>query len=108
MRALTIRLLRERLIVRYVGLVSYLARRFRPAGDQLDDLVQVGVIGLIKAIDRFDPARGASFTSYAVPTILGEIRHYYRDVEQSIVLPEATSGIARARRRRNGPPEPAA
>jgi RNA polymerase sigma-B factor len=80
-------LLREQLIVRYVGLASYLARRFRPGGDQLDDLLQVAVVGLIKAIDRFDPARGASFTSYAVPTILGEIRHFYRDLEQTIVLP---------------------
>jgi RNA polymerase sigma-B factor len=80
-------LIREQLIVRYVGLASYLARRFRPAGDQLDDLIQVAVVGLIKAIDRFDPARGVSFTSYAVPTIVGEIRHYYRDLEQTLVLP---------------------
>jgi RNA polymerase sigma-B factor len=79
--------LREQLIIRYVGLVSYLARRFHASDEQLDDLVQVGFVGLIKAIDRFDPARGTSFTSYAVPTIVGEIRHYFRDVEQAIPLP---------------------
>lgn len=79
--------LREQLIVRYVALVSYLARRFHAAGEQLDDLVQVGFLGLIKAIDRFDPERGAGFTSYAVPTIVGEMRHYFRDLEQSVPLP---------------------
>jgi RNA polymerase sigma-B factor len=79
--------LRERLIVRYVGLVSYLARQFHAADEKLDDLIQVGFVGLIKAIDRFDPSRGAGFTSYAVPTIIGEIRHYFRDVEQAVPLP---------------------
>jgi RNA polymerase sigma-B factor len=79
--------LREQLITHYIGLVSYLARRFHAADEQLDDLIQVGFMGLMKAIDRFDPARGASFTSYAVPTIVGEIRHYFRDVEQAIPLP---------------------
>ena len=79
--------LREQLITHYIGLVSYLARRFHAADEQLDDLVQVGFVGLMKAIDRFDPTRGASFTSYAVPTIVGEIRHYFRDVEQAIPLP---------------------
>jgi len=79
--------LRERLITRYVGLVSFLARRFGAGNEQLDDLVQVGFIGLIKAIDRYEPQRGVSFTSYAVPTIVGEIRHYYRDLEQSVPLP---------------------
>jgi RNA polymerase sigma-B factor len=88
-------LLREQLIVRYVGLASYLARRFRPTGDQMDDLIQVAVVGLIKAIDRFDPERGASFTSYAVPTILGEIRHYYRDVEQALILPRHLQELRR-------------
>ncbi len=80
-------IVREQLIVRHIGLVSYLARRFHAADEQLDDLVQVGFVGLIKAIDRFDPGRGVSFTSYAVPTIVGEIRHYFRDVEQAVPLP---------------------
>jgi RNA polymerase sigma-B factor len=79
--------LREQLITHYIGLVSYLARRFHDADEQLDDLVQVGFVGLMKAIDKYDPARGASFTSYAVPTIVGEIQHYFRDVEQAIPLP---------------------
>jgi RNA polymerase sigma-B factor len=78
---------REQLIIRYIGLVSYLARRFHAGEEQLDDLIQVGFIGLIKAIDRYDPARGASFTSYAVPTIVGEIQHYFRDLEQAVPMP---------------------
>jgi RNA polymerase sigma-B factor len=79
--------LREQLIIRYIGLVSYLARRFHAGEEQLDDLIQVGFIGLIKAIDRYDPGRGASFTSYAVPTIVGEIQHYFRDLEQAVPVP---------------------
>lgn len=79
--------LREQLIIRYIGLVSYLARRFYAHDEQLDDLIQVGFVGLIKAIDRFDATRGVNFTSYAVPTIVGEIRHYFRDVEQAVPLP---------------------
>ncbi len=79
--------LREQLITHYVGLVSFLARRFGATDEQLDDVMQVGFIGLIKAIDRYDPNRGVTFTSYAVPTIVGEIRHYYRDLEQSVPLP---------------------
>ena len=71
--------LREQLIVQHLGLVSALARRFGADGRELDDLIQVGAIGLIQAIDRFDPSRGVAFRSYAVPTILGEMRRYFRD-----------------------------
>jgi RNA polymerase sigma-B factor len=87
--------LREQLIIRYIGLVSYLARRFHASDEQLDDLIQVGFVGLIKAIDRFDPARGASFAGYAVPTIVGEIQHYFRDVEQAIPLPRRLQDLRR-------------
>lgn len=87
--------LREQLIARYIGLVSYLARRFHSGGDQLDDLIQVGFIGLIKAIDRFDPERGANFTGYAVPTIVGEIQHYFRDQEQAVSLPRRLHDLRR-------------
>ncbi len=63
--------------------------------EQLDDLIQVGFVGLNKAIDRFDPARGASFAGYAVPTIVGEIQHYFRDVEQAIPLPRRLQDLRR-------------
>ena len=79
--------LREQLIVQHLGLVSTLARRFGADGRELDDLIQVGAIGLIQAIDRFDPSRGVAFRSYAVPTILGEMRRYFRDKASTIRLP---------------------
>jgi RNA polymerase sigma-B factor len=59
-------------------LARYLAMRFAHRGEQVDDLVQVATLGLIKAIDRFDPGRGVEFTTYAAPTIIGEIKRYFR------------------------------
>ena len=70
---------REQLIEQYLPLVRSLARRYSYRGEQLEDLVQVGCIGLIKAIDRFEPERGTKFTSYAAPTILGELKRHFRD-----------------------------
>ena len=70
---------RERLIVEHLPLVRGLARRYADRGEPLDDLVQVGTIGLIKAIDRFEPERGFKLASFATPTILGEIRRHFRD-----------------------------
>jgi RNA polymerase sigma-B factor len=70
---------RRRLIEAHLPLVRALARRFRARGEPLDDLLQAGAIGLIKAVDRFDPARGCSLEAYAVPTVLGEIRRHLRD-----------------------------
>ena len=60
-------------------LARKLARRYRGAGEPLEDLLQVASLGLLKAIDRFEPGRGVSFTSFAVPTILGELKRYFRD-----------------------------
>ena len=71
--------LRDRLAELNLPLVEYLARRFAGRSVPLDDLVQVGSIGLLKAIDRFDPGRGLEFSTYAAPTILGEIKRYFRD-----------------------------
>jgi len=79
---------REQLIERHLPLVRLLARRFAGRGEQLEDLVQVGSIGLIKAVDRFDPARG-ELVAYAVPTILGEIRRYLRDRAAPVRVPRA-------------------
>jgi len=78
---------REQLIEQYMSLVRSLARRYSYRGEQLDDLVQIGSIGLIKAIDRFDPSRGLEFSTYATPTILGEIKRHFRDKGWAIRVP---------------------
>src|SRR5258705_11368798 len=70
---------REQLIEQYMSLVRSLARRYSYRGEQLDDLVQIGSIGLIKAIDRFDLTRGVELTTYAAPNIIGEIKRHFRD-----------------------------
>jgi RNA polymerase sigma-B factor len=70
---------RRQLIERFLPLARTLARRYDGRGEPLDDLVQVASVGLVKAIDRFEPGRGFSFSSYAVPTMLGELRRHFRD-----------------------------
>lgn len=79
--------LREQLIIAHLSHVSRLARRLVVSGEQLDDLIQVGYIGLIKAIDRFDPSKGNKFSTYAIPTITGEMRRYLRDKWSVIRIP---------------------
>ncbi|MBA2475299.1 MAG: SigB/SigF/SigG family RNA polymerase sigma factor [Actinobacteria bacterium] len=78
---------REQLIERYMSLVRSLARRYAYRGEQLDDLVQIGSIGLIKAIDRFDLNRGVELTTYATPNIIGEIKRHFRDKGWSVRVP---------------------
>ena len=78
---------REQLVMNHLNLVRYLALKFKNRGEPLDDLVQVGTIGLIKAIDRFDPSRGLEFTTYATPTIMGEIKRHFRDKGWSVRVP---------------------
>jgi RNA polymerase sigma-B factor len=78
---------REQLIGQYMSLVRSLARRYSYRGEQLDDLVQIGAIGLIKAIDRFDLNRGVELTTYATPNIIGEIKRHFRDKGWSVRVP---------------------
>jgi RNA polymerase sigma-B factor len=78
---------RERLIEQYLPLVRSLARRYANRGEQLEDLVQVGCIGLIKAIDRFDVDRGVELTTYATPNVIGEIKRHFRDKGWSVRVP---------------------
>lgn len=92
---------RAHLIERHLPLVRALARRFSHRGAQLDDLVQSGALGLIKAVDRYDPRRGSSLAAYAIPTIVGEIRRCLRDTASTIKLPrrqqELAAGLSRQR-----------
>ena len=79
--------LRDQLVEVHLPLVEYLARRFRNRGEPLDDLVQVATIGLIKSVDRFDLERGVEFSTYATPTIVGEIKRHFRDKGWAIRVP---------------------
>jgi RNA polymerase sigma-B factor len=80
---------RERLVERFLPLARQLARRYGAAGEQMDDLVQVASVGLVKAIDRYELDRGTAFSSFAVPTILGEIKRYFRDSGWTVRVPRA-------------------
>jgi RNA polymerase sigma-B factor len=79
--------IRGELVEIHLPLVEYLARRFRNRGEWLDDLTQVATIGLIKSIDRFDLARGVEFSTYATPTIVGEIKRHFRDKGWAVRVP---------------------
>jgi RNA polymerase sigma-B factor len=78
---------RDQLVERFLPLARQLARRYQRASEPLDDLLQVASLGLIKAIDRFDVEREIAFSSYAVPTILGEIKRYFRDRTWAVRVP---------------------
>ena len=79
--------IRNTLIESHLGLVEYLARRFSGRGEPLDDLVQVATIGLVKAVDRFDPDRNVEFSTYATPTIVGELKRHFRDKGWAVRVP---------------------
>ena len=84
---------REALVERFLPLALHLARRY-PAGGEAEDLGQVASLGLLKAIDRYDPARGIAFSSFAVPTILGELKRHFRDHGWSVRPPREVQELS--------------
>ena len=104
---------RDAMIERHLGLARHLALRYSDSGEPLEDLFQVASIGLVNAVDRFDPSRGIAFTTFAVPTILGELKRHFRDRGWAIHVPrdlkEAALRVRRAIAAHQGdrPPTPA-
>ncbi len=86
---------RDELIERFLPLARSLARRYIRANEPYEDLIQVASLGLVKAIERFDPDRGFAFTSFAVPTIVGEIKRYFRDTGWALHVDRASQDLAR-------------
>ncbi len=78
---------RDQLVAQHLPLVNRLCRRFQHLGEPLDDLIQVGTIGLIKAIDKYDPERGNKLAAFAIPVVVGEIKNYFRDHGWAVKLP---------------------
>ena len=89
---------REQLVSRHLPLVRHVARRFTGFGHDLDDLVQAGMVGLLQALDGFDPERGYQFSTYAVPVILGEIRRWLRDSDPAGLTRTMRARVAEIRR----------
>ena len=85
---------RDELVKRFLPLATGLARRYHRGAEPLDDLVQVASLGLLKAIDRFDPERGTAFSSFAVPTIAGELKRYFRDKGWALRVPRDLQELA--------------
>src|ERR1700727_1639522 len=86
---------RDVVIERFLPLARKLARRYSGSTEPHDDLVQVASLGLVKAVERFDPTRGFAFTSFAVPTIVGELKRYFRDSSWSLHVDRSAQELAR-------------
>ncbi len=86
--------LRDELIVEHLGLARALARRYSGRGESVEDLEQVATVGLLKAVERFDPERGLAFSTFAVPTILGEIKRHFRDRAWATRVPRGLQEVA--------------
>ncbi|MEA5363511.1 SigB/SigF/SigG family RNA polymerase sigma factor [Amycolatopsis sp., V23-08] len=86
--------LRERLILEHLSLAEHIASRFSGRGQSRDDLVQVARIGLVKAVDRFEPAQGSDFLSFAVPTVMGEVRRFFRDTGWAMRVPRGLKELS--------------
>ncbi len=84
---------REELVLRFMPVARQLASRYRHAGEPQEDLVQVACVGLLKAVDRYEPEHGGDFTRYAVPTMLGELKRHFRDKGWSVHVPRATQEL---------------
>ena len=85
---------RDALVERFIPLARSVARRYSQSDEPLEDLVQVACLGLVQAVNRFDPARGVSFSSFAVPTILGEIKRHFRDRTWAMHVPRALNELS--------------
>jgi RNA polymerase sigma-B factor len=88
------RALRDELILEHLGLARALARRYSGRGESVDDLEQVATVGLLKAVERFEPDRGLAFSTFAVPTILGEIKRHFRDRAWATRVPRGLQELA--------------
>ena len=88
------RKVRNQLVESYRWLAIACAHRFRDRGEPIEDLIQVGMLGLVKAVERFDPANGTPFPGYAVPTITGELRRHFRDTTWSLHVPRRMKELA--------------
>jgi len=93
LRASGDRELRNALAESYRGLAIALARRFERRGEPLDDLIQVALLGILKAVERFDPERGLPFATFATPTVLGELKRHFRDTTWSVKVPRDTKEL---------------